>query len=230
MKKILACALALMLALACAGALAEGATLTVQGAGMVEVDADCATICVGVREAAADVQEAQAAVNEKLAAVVDALSAMGIGGEHISTNTISIYPNYDYSSDMEQIVGYSANNSILVTTGDIDSVGTYIDAAFAAGANSLDYVEFTASNTDAAGSQALALAVGNAQDKARVLAEAAGKRVGAILEIREGTSNEYDMPVMYARTEDAGAGTQVFASKQRVTAAVSVVFELADAE
>ena len=217
------------MALTCLGALAENATLSVQGVGVVTLDADRATICVGVRELAPEVAEAQALVNERIGAVINAMLGMGIASEDISTNAVSIYPNYDYSGDVERIVGYVAYNSILVVTSDIESVGSYIDAAFVAGANSLDYVEFSASDTSEAGMQALRLAVQQAQKKAEVLAEASGMRLGPITDICESSVNVYDLPSVYAE-EDAGsgkgAGTQVLASQLRVTAAVNVTYEL----
>ena len=135
----------LMMAVSCC-ALAEESTLTVRGAGVVYVDADRVTISVGVREVAAQVTDAQSAVNEKISAVISAMNDLGVTGDSISTNSIGIYPNYDYSSNEEQINGYTAYNSILVVISDVSNAGTYIDAAFAAGANSLDYVDFSAAD------------------------------------------------------------------------------------
>ncbi len=215
----------LMMAVSCC-ALAEESTLTVRGAGVVYVDADRVTISVGVREVAAQVTDAQSAVNEKISAVISAMNDLGVTGDSISTNSIGIYPNYDYSSNEEQINGYTAYNSILVVISDVSNAGTYIDAAFAAGANSLDYVDFSAADTEDAGSRALAMAVQNALEKAQVLAEAAGMRLGGILEIREADSDSYNLPVMYAKGETAPMDTEVVASKQQVNAAVNVVFEL----
>lgn len=231
MKKIAwVLAAVLAIALLCSAAFAEGASLTVQGAGVVFVDADRATISLGVRETGTQLADVQSLVNEKMDSVIAALKDKGVSMEDISTNTIGIYPNYDYSTDVELIVGYTAYNSLYVTISDVENAGAYIDAAFTAGANNLDNVTFFASDTTEAGRQALTLAVENAREKAEVLAAAAGMRLGNILEIREGTADEYSMPVMYARAEDAGAGTQVIASQQRVNAAVNVTFELVAAE
>ena len=226
-RKILAWALALVMALGCVGALAENAKLTVRGTGVVNLDADRASIRIGVREVASQVVDAQSAINEKMDAVIEKLNEMGIGKENISTSSIGIYPNYDYSDVVEEIVGYTAYNTILVITSDVDNVGSYIDAAFEAGANSLDDVEFSASDTSDAGRKALAIAVQNAMEKAQVLAEATGAKLGGIVEINEGDSDIYSLPVMYAE-EDAGKGaaTDVIASQQKVSALVSVVFEL----
>ena len=221
-------AVILALALLCgAGALAE-TTITVQGVGAVRVDADRVSISLGVREVASDVMSAQGAVNEKIAKVIDALKDMGVGADAISTNGIGIYPNYSYDSysDGETITGYTAYNNIYLTLKDVNNSGAYIDAAFAAGANSLDYVEFSAAETDEAAEQALALAVTNASEKAKVLAEAAGLTLGDVLEIREGGDSYYDSTALYAKNEstEADAGTDVLASKQTVSATVTVTF------
>ena len=222
--------LALALLLGGMSALADS-TITVQGVGIVHVDADRVSFSIGVREVASDVMTAQGAVNEKIADVIDAMKALGIEDDAISTNGIGIYPNYNYDSmdGSEIITGYTAYNNISVTVKDVANSGKYIDAAFAAGANSLDYVEFSAADIAEASDRALALAVSNATDKAQVLAEAAGLELGEVLEVREGSGIGYDVPTLYAKNEtDAGAGTEVLASKQSVSASVTMIFSTAE--
>ena len=226
-KSIIAiCAVLVMLVGACA--LAES-TVTVQGVGIVNVDANRAGISLGVREYAEEVADAQSKVNEKIAAIIDALKEMGVDTGDISTNGIGIYPNYNYDGD-ESITDYTAYNNIYLTVSDVNNIGAYIDAAFEAGANSLDYVEFSAADTDDAAAQALALAVDSAKTKAQTLADAAGMKLGGILEIRENADSGYQSNSLFAKSEEAdrGAGTEVLASKQTVTAAVSVTFTLED--
>lgn len=230
MKKLFAICLALMLLLG-ACALAEPATLTVQGVGVVNVDADRASVTLGVREIAPEVATAQGAVNAKMDAVFAALREAGAEEGAITTSGIGIYPNYDYSGDIEQIASYTAYNSVVVTVKDVENVGAYIDAAFAAGANSLDYVEFSAADTAEAADQALALAVQSATQKARVLADAAGVELGAIMEIRDNPDvSFYEVNRAYAVTKDSGmgAGTQVLPTRQQVTANVSITFAIGE--
>ena len=228
MKKVLAILMATLLALAGAGALAEDGALTVQGVGVVHVDADVATICLGARVTAPDVISAQASVNEKLDAVIAALNDMGIGREVMSTDSIGIYPNYDYSDVEERIMSYTAYNAIVFAVPDAENAGAYIDAAFEAGANNLNYVEFSASDTTEAGRKALALAVESARAKAEVLAEAAGVELGPVPSITEAEDGYYAGNAAFARSEDAGKGasTQVLTSAQQVSATVSVTFEI----
>ena len=226
--RIIALVMAAMLLLTGVGALAER-TITVQGIGTVKVDADRVEINLGVRDVAADVVEAQNTINAQIDKVVEAIRAMGDSVVSVTTSGIGIYPNYDYS-DGEAIIGYTAYNSVIVTLSDVNAAGACIDKAFAAGANSLDYVTFSAANTAEASDKALALAMESAEHKAQVLAEAAGMKLGGILEIRDSSDSGYYANESFARTseDDAGAGTQVLASQQQVSASISVTYALGD--
>ena len=230
MKKLISMILVLMLV--GSFALAER-TLTVQGVGNVKADANRAGVSLGVREVAADVRTAQNTVNEKLDKVIEALKGMGDAVESISTNSIGIYPNYNYSEDgIERITSYTAYNNLYVTLKDADVAGTCIDTAFAAGANSLDYVDFSTTGSEEAADKAMALAVESARHKAEVLAGASGVRLGEILEIRDEADMGYDVNVPYARAaaEEADAGTGVLASQQTISATVLITYAIVEGE
>lgn len=226
-NRIVALLVVMMLLLAGTAALAQS-TITVQGIGSVRVDSDRAGISLGVREASAEVMTAQSIVNERISAIVEVLKGMGLSEEDISTNGIGIYPNYNYD-DGETIIGYTAYNNIYLTVKDVNNTGAYIDAAFAAGANSLDYVEFSANQTEEADAKALALAVESAREKARIIADAAGVQLGDIVEIHDNADMSFGGNGIYVKNaveEDTGSGTDVMASKQTITAAVSITFVL----
>ena len=232
MKKMFAMLLCLaILALGTGAALAEGTKLTVSGSGTVLVESDLAVVTVGVREASTDVLVAQSTVNEKIAAIKQALLDAGAKESEINTDSINIYANYDYSDNTEVIVGYTANNTLSVRTTDIDNVGALIDAAFAAGANTLDNVQFTVQDDSEAREQALTKAVEDARRKAEVLAAAVGLQIASIESIAESGVYTYDSMRNYAMmdeatTESGGAGTLVQAALVSVDASVSMEFEL----
>ena len=233
MKKMFAILLCLaILALGTGAALAEGTTLSVTGNGTVLVESDLAIVTVGVQETSKDVLEAQSTVNEKIAAIKQALLDAGVEESEINTDSINIYANYDYSDNTEVIVGYTARNSLSVRTTDMDNVGSLIDAAFAAGANTLDNVQFTVQDDTQAREQALTMAVEDARRKADVLASAAGLQVASIERISEGGVSVYDSMRNYAADtvmaaeESGGAGTLVQAALVSVDASVSMEFEL----
>ena len=232
MKKMFVMLLCLaILALGTGAALAEGTKLTVSGSGTVLVESDLAVVTVGVREASTDVLVAQSTVNEKIATIKQALLEAGAKESEINTDSINIYANYDYSDNTEVIVGYTANNTLSVRTTDIDNVGALIDAAFAAGANTLDNVQFTVQDDSEAREQALTKAVEDARRKAEVLAAAAGLQIASIESIAESGVYTYDSMRNYAMmdeatTESGGAGTLVQAALVSVDASVSMEFEL----
>lgn len=216
-------------------ALAENAILAVQGTGMVSLDPDTATIQLGVREASKHVNLAQAAVNAKVAKVVAKLKGMGVQDKDIHTSSISIYEDYGNSSS-SMGTRYFAENTLSVTIRDIENAGKYIDAVFAAGANTFSGISFSASDTEAAKKRALELSVENARKKADVLAAAAGMRIAGIKSVTEqGTGfngdyynrNSYD--VMMEKAEE-GAETQVFSEQIQVSATVTVEYTMVPVE
>ncbi len=231
MKRIFAMLMAISLMLGC-GALAD-VTLNVTGSGTVYVEADIVTASLGVSMNGDDLETLQQEVNATITAVCDALQAAGMDSKDITTNYIFISPRYDYSDGGEKIVGYSVNNSLYIRTGDLDKIGTYIDAAFAAGANSFDSISFTVSDDSAARMQALELAVQDAHAKAETIAKASGKQLSGMISITEGEndgywSNTVNGSVAYARTEaaDVAMGTTVRAAQVQVTARVQVAYDM----
>lgn len=233
MKRIILLLLAAML-LFTSGALAETATLKVQGSGVVSMTADVARVVLGVRESVSDVRLAQSTVNEKINAIYDALIAAGVEGKDIATESIHIYANYDYSGEEERLTGYTASNSISIVTSEIDKMGEYIDIAFEAGANSLDSVDFSAQDSTEAQKEALKLAVENAYEKADVIAEAAGMDIISVISFDESGARSYvDSSAKYSNARmEAAAGdssTMVQASTLQVQASVLVEFELGEA-
>ena len=105
-----------------------------------------------------------------------------------------------------------------------------IDAAFEAGANNLNGIEFSASDTSEAKAKALELAVEDAITKAEILAAAAGMKIAGINSIQEGGVYSYDRGVGYitknmeAAAMDSAAGTIVQSAKLAVTANITVIF------
>jgi len=229
MKKITA--LILVLLLMTGAAMAE-TRINVSGTGETQVSADTAIISLGVSARDRDVLKAQQQVNAKIAAIRKALTDIGVKEESINTDYLNIYASYDYSSDQEQIEAYNANSSLAIRVTDMDSVGALIDAAFAAGANTLGGISFSASDTAEARSESLKKAIADAKAKAEVLAEASGMKITGIESISENGVYSYgnDVSNFSARGKDVmeeaamDAGTVVQAAKLIVSAMVSIVF------
>ncbi|MBR6009385.1 MAG: SIMPL domain-containing protein [Clostridia bacterium] len=230
MKKLMTLTLAVIMLLTACMAAAE-TKLTVTGNGETRISADTAVISLGVSARDKNVLKAQQQVNEAIAAIRKALIGLGVSEENITTDYISIGAVYDYSFDLARLTAYSATTTLAVKVTDIDKVGTLIDAAFASGANDLNGITFSASDTEQAKAESLKMAVENAKAKAEILAEAAGLRITGIEVISEGGVYSYSNTVgnVYARDlkmDEAyvDAGTVVQAAKLIVSASVSITF------
>ena len=234
MKKLIALFVALVMVLFSVVALAE-TKITVNGTGEVRVSADTAIISLGVNARDKDVLKAQQRVNETIAAIRTALIEQGVKEENINTDFINIYPLYDYSNDQEQLAAYNASSTLAIKVTDMESVGTLIDVCFAAGANTLNGISFSASDTEEAKTEVMKKAVTDAKKKAEILAEASGLKITGIEIISEGGVYSYQNNVgnVYSRTTgmeepaevEEDSGTVVQSAKLIVSASVSITFE-----
>lgn len=233
MKKLIALFVALLMVLSVTVSLAE-TKITVNGTGEVRVSADTAIISLGVNARDKDVLKAQQKVNENIAGIRAALIEQGVKEENVNTDFINIYPLYDYSNDQEQLAAYDASSTLAIKVTDMESVGALIDVCFEAGANTLNGISFSASDTEEAKTEAMKKAVADAKKKAEILAEASGLKITGIEIISEGGVYSYQNNVgnVYAKGMDdvveeaeADAGTVVQSAKLIVSASVSITFE-----
>lgn len=230
MKKTILLFLLIVMVTAAAAVSAES-KITVSGTGEIRVSADTAMISLGVSAHNKDVLKAQQEVNENIAAIRTALIGQGVPEENLNTEFINIHAMYDYQNDREHLIAYEASSTLAIKVTDMESVGALIDAAFAAGANTLNGISFSASDTEEANTAAMQEAVEDASKKAEVLAQAAGLKITGIELISEEGLYSYENSSgnAYARGKDiaeasADSSTVVQAAKLIVTASVRITF------
>lgn len=230
MKRIAVAAVLLLTAAALAGVLRpEGAravddpsaqrdTLTVNGTGVVRSVPDRASLSAGVETRAVTAEAALAANAKAMEKVLAALRAAG--GKDVTTSSVSLSPRQTPEGAVE---GYVASN-VATATFTLSATGKAIDAAVSAGANTVYGPSYTFSDRDALYRKALASAVANAKTHADTLAEAAGRTVGPVISLAEGSTG--GIPI-FAKAEAAtDGGTPVVSGEQETTATVSVTYEL----
>ena len=228
-RKLIAVMTAAMLLLGMSAALAD-TKIEVTGTGETQISADTAVISLGVSARDKDVLQAQQKVNAVIAAIRQHLAEKGVPEENINTDYMNIYAIYDYNGDLEMVSAYSASSTLAVKVTNMEDVGMLIDEAFAAGANTLNGISFSASDTEAAKAESLKAAIAEAKAKAEVIAEASGLKITGISVISEGGTYNYSNTVgnfsakTMDRGEEAAAGTVVQAAKLIVSATVSVTY------
>jgi uncharacterized protein YggE len=204
-------------------------TIVVPGNGRVSVEPDIATLRLGVlvvRQTAGAARESAAV---SMTAVLEALSARGVAKRDLRTALLSLSPVTDYSSDTgPRVTGYQAANSVSVTVRDLALAGTLIDAALAAGATSLDGLDFRVADSSAAEDEARKDAMADAKRRATTLAGAAGVKLGAVVGVSEGGDGghvPFPAPRMLAMKAEA-ADTPVEGGSQEIAVSVSVAFAI----
>jgi len=229
MKRIALAAGLVLVAAALAGVLRpEGAaavdpspatdTVTVSGVGSVAAVPDRAQISAGVETRGATARAALQANATAMAKVIDALEARG--GKDVTTQTVSLSTAFDANG---QPSGFVATNVATAET-TLAGAGALIDAAVAAGANTISGPMLSRSDADALYRQALGKAVADANDRAAILAKAAGRTLGRVTAMVESGASD---GAVFAKAEAArDATTPVVSGEQETTASVSVTYEL----
>lgn len=162
-------------------------TISVTGTGRVIVSPDIADLRLGVSVSRPTVKAARTAAAEAMTRMLAALKKLGIADKDIQTTTLSLQPNYDYStnSNPPRLVGYNLSNAVAVTIRDLDKIGPAIDDALAAGATTLDGVSFRVEDPARAEEQARTQAMAQAKAKAQTLATSAGTAIIGVASISE---------------------------------------------
>jgi uncharacterized protein len=210
----------------------DARTIEVTGNGEAHVAPDVASLNLAIETHAATAQQS-AGQNAALAQkVVDALNTKLQGKGKVWTGGYSLYPEYNDSSrpnDKPVVTGYRAENSITVETGEIGMLGGLIDTAIEAGANRINFLNFTLRDESQARSQAIALAAKNAQTQADSLAKSLGVKLGPVVKATT-EAEARPMPMMrmgaMAMSSTMGAPTPVQPNEVTVPATVSITYQI----
>ena len=234
-RKIAAALIALTLVGGIAAAIpAEAATtatryVTVNSDGSVKVTPDAVRLNANVTAVAGSNKEALALTSTSAAAVRAALTKAGIAKADIATQSISVYPEYNYTQDKGSVlIGYRGSQGFVVTIKNAENAGVVVDAVVAAGGDNLQIQGVTPFVLDSSKSteSARANAVKNAKAKATSYAKLLGVKLGRVNYLVENSSPVNYPPVMaMAKAADSEA-TVVDLGQQDVTVSITIQWAL----
>jgi uncharacterized protein YggE len=185
----------------------KGDPFVVSGEGKVSVTPDIAKITLGIQESGSSLKQVQDSVNTKSIALTGVLKKLGISDSDIKTTNYNVYPQYDYTTPTQKIIGYQVTTTYEVTVKDFDKINDVIVAGTESGANMVGNISFDLDDslktkkTD----EARALAVADAKTKADGLAKAAEITLGKIINVSENQNNNIVMPLALSA---AGGGVE----------------------
>jgi uncharacterized protein YggE len=234
-RKIAAALIALTLVGGIAAAIpAEAATtatryVTVNSDGSVKVTPDAVRLNANVTAVAGSNKEALALTSTSAAAVRASLTKAGIAKADIATQSISVYPEYNYTQDKGSVlIGYRGSQGFVVTIKNAENAGAVVDAVVAAGGDNLQIQGVTPFVLDSSKSteSARANAVKNAKAKATSYAKLLGVKLGRVNYLVENSSPVNYPPVMaMAKAADSEA-TVVDLGQQDVTVSITIQWAL----
>jgi uncharacterized protein YggE len=203
--------------------------VTITADGSVKVVPDAVRMNATVTVIAGTSKEAQAKVSATSAAVRAALTAAEIEKKDIATQSITVYPEYNYTQELgSKLIGYRSSQSFAIIIRNAANAGDIVDSVVAAGGDNLQIngvSPFVLDSTKAAES-ARAVAVKNAKAKAASYAKLLGVKLGKVTYIVENYAPaSYPVQSMLGKAEDA-MSTVVDLGQQDVTVSVTVRWAL----
>ncbi|MGH2996246.1 MAG: SIMPL domain-containing protein [Gaiellaceae bacterium] len=199
-------------------------SITVNGMGSVAATPDQAEFSFGVVSQGTTARAALAANAAEMRRVIDALKGAGVAADDIQTQQVFLSPRT--TDDGEAIVGYTAQNTVGAKVRDLAKSGAIIDAAVAAGANTVYGPALVRSDQTELYRTALRAAVADARSKAQALAAAGGVGLGRVVTVIEAGAGPQPLPVEErARAADSPA-TPIEPGTQRIEATATVTFAI----
>lgn len=211
---------------------AEAATvsryITVNSEGKVKVVPDAVRLNATVTLIAASNKEALNGASTTSAAVRAALLANGVDKTQIQTQSITVYPEYNYTQDKGSVlVGYRASQIFVVTIKNAPNAGAVVDAVIAAGGDNIQIqgvTPFVLDNATAT-ADARTAAVKNAKAKATSYTKLLGVRLGKVNYLVENSSPTTYVP-MVGLAKSAADTTVVDLGEQDVIVSITIQWAL----
>jgi len=215
-----------------AGPGARTPTISVQGTGRFSVRPDTAIALIGVETRSPKLADATGEVARRMTAVLASVKALGVADRDLTTVTYSVdplvAPQPRPDDQPPRITGYRVTNVVQLKVRKIDDLGRVLDAALAAGANSLRSLFFTVDDPSKAEGEARARAVRDAATRARQLADTAGVKLGELVLLSEGVPPPRPVLREFARASmaDVGAPGPVQTGEQEISVTVEAHYKI----
>jgi uncharacterized protein len=118
-------------------------TLSIRGEGIQQIATSIAQVNLGIEIQGKTAKDVQDQAAQRSTAVVALLKSRNV--DRLQTTGISLNPQYNYNNNKQQLIGYSATNTVSFRIAN-DKAGAIMDDAVKAGATRIDGISFTASD------------------------------------------------------------------------------------
>lgn len=205
--------------------------MSIEATGSAFVTPDTARMSFGVTSTGADSKAVADSNTATMNALIEALKAEGVDAKDIQTASYSLNPHYDYTDAGGSVEnGYDVSQTVTVETKDLTKVGALIAKATAAGATSVNGVQFIVKDPEAAKDEARKDALEQLKNKTKSISEASGIHFGRVTNYYEYTVQDaYPMDkgmYMEGMSADAVSVPTVEAGQTEVKISVSLTYRV----
>jgi uncharacterized protein YggE len=201
-------------------------TIIVTGVGEASAAPDMAVLNLGVDADGETAAEALQKNSAQMDATIKSLRDAGVDKKDIQTSGLNVSAKYDYSRDNAppRLVGYQASNRVSVNLRNLDKAGAVIDKAVSVGANRLDSISFAFNDPKPITNAARKDAVADARSKAELYADAAGVKLGQVIQISDSFTQSPGPIMVTSRMRMAEAAVPIEAGESTISASVTIIY------
>ncbi len=214
--------------------------IAVSGKGEVSAVSDIASLYINLNKEGKTAKEAQTLLNESITKTLTYLKEQKIEDKDIKSEYGGLNPKYSYDKvscftypcpqNDPKIVGYTATQSITIKVRVVDTASDIRTGLATIGVTDISGPTFSIDNEDGFKDQARAVAIKDAQEKAKVLAKELGVTLGSVVSFSENTGGNY---TMYSSMKSAGSEMMDSAAapvlpkgENKITSNVSISYEI----
>lgn len=208
--------------------------ITVNGTAKIIATPDVAMVTLGIVNDGITVAIAQKGVTDKMNNIINSLKReFKIESKDIKTENYSVQPKYNWNDGKQRIIGFTVNQSVQVKVRNFDDIGNILVKATELGANSVYGPNFMIDDSEKVKAEVREKAIAQAKEKANLLADQVGIKLGRIVNFYEG-GNEvpnvaYDMSgyaMLEARDKTKSVAPAIEAGSQDIQLTVSISYEI----
>ena len=197
-----------------------GETVVVTGESKVKQKNEVASFSAGVNVTDANKESAVAEVNKKINELIDSVKAFGILADDIQTQSMSVYQQQEVNNNK-----WVVNNTVEITLRDVAKTQEFIDLLNKSGANNVYGPNFRIEETSDTEKSLVDSAMTDAREKAEIIAKSAGRKLGKVINVSEG-SGGISYPMYSMKVDGLGGGAAAEPGTSTISKTLTVSFEL----
>lgn len=188
-----------------AGSLPDVPHIVVSGEAELRATPDILTLSLSITETGFEVAAARDSIESRSIQLIHALAALDIAKEDISSAQLQITPHYNWNNKAQIYVGTEVSRSVDVTLRDLSRYDALIRSIIDAGVAQIHSTRLGSSKEKELRRQALAAAIADGMEKARIMVAPLPEQIGAVYSMAPSVSGA---PFLEARYKMAAMDSQ----------------------